>query len=353
MRWLRACVVLTALAATFGCSTPGTGGSLTPQRAAGGAELVTPQARERVRIKEFADLPRYGSYYVPGAVAAGPAGLIWVIDGIDQDFGVNALVGIDTSGKSKHTYYAGSNYESLTDIAIGSDGALWMTDDLSVELVRATIDGAFTLYPVPSDPIAITSGPDKALWVTAARLSGGAIERVTTKGKVRVYNTSAQVDDIATGSDGALWFSEVYPSGGIGRITTHGKVSSYTSGITSIPGAVALGPDGAIWFTEYSNGQAKIGRITTSGAVTEYTNGISAGEVAHDIAAGPDGAMWFTESAPYYGTPKIGRISMSGHIIEYGKGLPTQAGPSGIVAGPDGNMWFTDAFNDETGRVSL
>ncbi|HEY1868632.1 MAG TPA: hypothetical protein VGG70_10090 [Candidatus Cybelea sp.] len=344
-------------AATPGCAGSGTTGAL-PQETSSRVQVVSPSAHERIRIREFADLPRYNTYYSPGAIAAGPAGLVWVVDGIDQDFGANAVVGIATSGKSKHTYYAGSNYQSFADIAAGPDGALWLTDDFYPHITRLTTTGDFTQYAVSpnTDPFDITTGPDNALWFTAsASGSSGAIERLTTKGRVTAYDIPAQPADIATGSDGALWFTETSPNG-IGRITTHGKATSYANGITGTPQAIALGPDGAMWFTEYStSSQAKIGRITTSGRVAEYSRGITPGEVLADIAAGPDGAMWFTESTfgYYYYSPKIGRISMSGHVTEYSKGLPSQAGPYGIVAGPDGRMWFTDSFNDETGRVKL
>src|SRR5215472_14295754 len=64
------------------------------------------------------------------------------------------------------------------------------------------------------------------------------------------------------------------------------------AGITDI----ATGPDGALWFTE--GGVSKIGRITTSGSFTEFpipTALISSlGLAPTAIAAGPDGALWFT-----------------------------------------------------------
>ena len=102
------------------------------------------------------------------------------------------------------------------------------------------------------------------------------------------------VQDITVGPDGALWFTQKSKNA-IGRITTAGKITEYTQGISA--GAdltsIAPGPDGALWFTEMSGG--RIGRITTKGSVTEYASGITEGEQPVGIAAGPDGAMWFTE----------------------------------------------------------
>ena len=349
--------LLTGLALSLAaCAGAGTNNPTALIPVAGREEaLATARTDDRhVRIREFKDLPKYGSgsaLYSPGALAAGSDGLLWVIDGIDQDFGADVVVGIDTSGKAKHHYYAASNYFGYQDITSGSDGALWLTDGYNNRIVRLTTSGQLTQFPEYqyTQPWSIAAGPDRALWFTAY----GAIGRITTKGKLKMYPANAEYGDICAGPDDALWFTESYPSAGIGRITTHGKVTSYTSGITGKPGSIALGPDGALWFTERGTGGPKIGRITISGNVTEYTKGISTGEYLADIAAGPDGAMWFTETTfGYYYSPQIGRVSMSGRINEYSKGLPTQAGPSGIVQGPDQRMWFTDSFNNETGRLT-
>lgn len=355
-RIITASIVLTGLALSVAaCSGAGrlNPNSLLPDANRSSTRTVMRTDAGRVRIREFADLPKDTSSgrYFPGAIAVGSDGLLWAIDGIDQDSGADVVVGIDTSGKAKHHYRAPSNYFAYQDVTSGSDGALWLTDGYGNRIVRLTTSGQFSQFPVDqyTQPWNIAAGPDRALWFTAY----GAIGRITTKGKLTMYPAGAAYGDIAAGPDDALWFTETYPNDGIGRITTHGKIKAYTTGITGAPGSIALGPDGALWFTEGGTGGPKIGRITTSGKVTEYTKGISAGEFLVDIAAGPDGAMWFTETTfDYYYLPRIGRISMSGHISEYTKGLPAQAGPSGIVEGPDERMWFTDSYNDKTGRLT-
>ena len=46
-----------------------------------------------------------------------------------------------------------------------------------------------------------------------------------------------------------------------------------------LPGAqpywMNLGPDGNVWFADYTNNA--VGKITTAGTITEYTTGITAG----------------------------------------------------------------------------
>ncbi len=80
----------------------------------------------------------------------------------------------------------------------------------------------------------------------------------------------------------------------IGRITTSGVVTNYTTGTDSVaiiaPQSITSGPNGTLWFTNTLNGA--IGRITTSGVITEYSGtGI---DQPYDITSGPDGALWFT-----------------------------------------------------------
>lgn len=336
----------------------------------GNPTAVLPLSRERsnafiaqplrgVKIREFADLPQYSDYYGPSAIAAGPDGNLWVSDDIDQDFGENVVVGIAPSGEQLHAfYYQGYSSEgaSFQDLTAGPDGALWITDEYNEQILRMTLAGKYTSYPLTGSkraaPFGITVGPDRALWFAAAQGSRGAIGRITTKGRITMYPFSGQPQDIATGSDGALWFTD-YGSSAIGRITTHGKITEYSKGITpsSHPFSIAPGPDGALWFTEYTAG--RIGRITTSGHVTEYSRGITPTEMPYDIAAGPDGAMWFTESEYYNANGKIARISMKGSVSEYSNGLTLGSDPTCIVAGPDNKMWFVESAADKTGRLTL
>jgi len=336
-----------------GCSAPST---LMPENAGvqQRGSFPMPFAKERVRIKEFADLPQYYGDYSPSAIASGPEHSLWVTDDIDQDYGENLVARIDTSGTLLKTfYYQGRSTEgsSFQDITAGPDGALWITDYYNSQIVRMTTDGAFSTFSLKTEPLGITVGPDKALWFTEY----SAIGRITTKGSVTIYPAGELDDDITAGPDGALWFTEL-TGNAIGRITTDGKITTYT-GISSGAGpySIAAGPDGALWFTEATGG--RIGRITTTGKITEYSRGITPTEEPNGIAAGPDGAMWFTEFESYNSyqirESKIGRITMTGKISEHSRGLSGSSGPGDIVAGPDGNMWFVESYADRTGRVTF
>ncbi len=240
--------------------------------------------------------------------------------------------------------------------------------------------------------MAITAGPDGALWFTGIPgrdrpdHDGGYRDRVCpargpATGRV-IPGDSKQAGDRhrdrrRTGR--RLWFTGV--PGEIGRITTTGQVTEFavplippaagsapgTAGTPATLTAITAGPDGALWFTGVPG---EIGRITTSGVVTELAvpaipppAGSSSGTAPtqatlEDIAAGPDGALWFT------GVPgEIGRITTAGVVTEFA--IPSAPPPAGsppqgtgdpsqqplIVGGPDGDLWF--AVIDSSGYVSI
>jgi virginiamycin B lyase len=354
---LRNAMVLTAFGiAVSGCSGNTVPGGSSPSPAAGVLPVV-----QHVKIEEFSDLPGNDAYYFPTALTAGSDGQLWIADDVDQDYGESAVARVSTSAKRTGTYYYyASASPAFEGIAEGSDGAYWLTDWGDGVIVRLSAHGKMKKYAVKgdSDLSDIVAGPDGALWFA----QGDAVGRITTSGKITIYRTGAGqatylddlgVEDITVGPDGALWFTKK-DGNAIGRITTAGKLTEHTAGISAGAGltSIAPGPDGALWFTEMTGG--RIGRITTEGSVTEYTSGISESEQPVGIAAGPDGAMWFTEyegQYSYYGA-KIGRITMRGKVTEYSN-INSTSGPTAIVQGPDHNMWFVETTANKLGRVDL
>src|SRR5215467_12389655 len=134
-------------------------------------------------------------------------------------------------------------------------------------------------------------GVTYAQWSAAAQpdrgTSAGEAARVIAASAGGQFKTYPGISDpwwVATGPDGALWFTNP-GNNSVGRITTAGKVTTYTGTGINAPHGITAGPDGALWFT--NNGGNSIGRITTAGKVTTYTGtGISSPE---GITAGPAG----------------------------------------------------------------
>ncbi len=242
-------------------------------------------------------------------------------------------------------------------ITAGPDGALWFTEWYALNIGRISTDGVITEYPIPSGGAhsltSITAGPDGALWYT----DSGAIGRVTTDGAITVYPLPVATNlanSITAGPDGALWFTE---HNNIGRITTDGVITEYPlvpsllkDIIAAIPDGIVTGPDGALWFTiEPSTGPGVIGRITTAGVISEYAIPTST-SIPAGIVVGADGALWFVE----YLANKIGRITTAGVITEYSIPAPHSIPSSlsdGITRGPDGALWFTT--DDGFGRITM
>ncbi len=186
---------------------------------------------------------------------------------------------------------------------------------------------------------------------------------------VRAYTVSgpdAGPYGVASGPDGALWFTLVH-QGAIGRRDAAGRVTTYPVGAG--PTVITPGPDGALWFTEY--GAHRVGRITVGGdaggvevagaagdaeAVGDAGTAGDAGSVRwyapltadagpYGIAAGPDGAMWCTLSA----VDRVARIAPDGTVTEY---PAPGAFPSALVAGPDGALWCTLNQGNAVGRIT-
>lgn len=204
-------------------------------------------------------------------------------------------------------------------------------------------------------PVAITSGPGRALWVADnidQDVGESAIARIDVTGHrtATFYypnESSPAFADLVAGSDGAIWITDPGDTQ-ILRYTTTGKKTKYPLPAGDGPQGIVSGPDGALWFVIDSGIGSSIGRLTTSGKLTLYSKGLSAGAVLEDIAAGPDGALWFTEIVG----DRIGRITTSGAITEYSKGISTGAGPYSIAEGPDGALWFTEMKGDRIGRIA-
>ena len=247
-------------------------------------------------------------------------------------------------------------------LAAGPDGAMWFTmstcDDLDPGCAtdvrhdwigRLSVTGAITTFPLPFNPMplgqgtyGLATGPDGALWFTEIR--GRRIGRMTTSGALTYYPLPGEFIApylIAAGSDGALWFTDL--QNGIGRITTGGAITRYPIGISGAPIDITAGPDGALWFTEMGNPH-HIGRITTAGAMTLFPLPDFCGPLG--ITTGPDGALWFGCLL----TSAIGRITTDGTLSNYP--VTPLTGPSYLAPGPDGAVWFTEQYGFAIGRIT-
>jgi streptogramin lyase len=277
----------------------------------------------------------------PLGIAPGPDGNVWFTQGVSP-----GGIGRSSVSGSITEFFSGIS-SGAQGIVAGPDGNLWFVEPAADKIAKITTSGTVQSFSAAngSEPSTIASGPDGNLWFTEPG-GKGAIGRITTSGAITSFTSgltqNSQPEDIATGPDGNLWFTEGANPGRVGRITTSGTITEFATGLTkdSHPEGIAAGPDGNLWFTEAAN-PGRIARITTSGVVTEFTSGLTQNVGPGAITTGNDGNLYFTEPFNY---GKIGEITPAGVISEYP--TPTSfSAPEDIVTGPDGNLWFTEAAN--------
>jgi hypothetical protein len=159
---------------------------------------------------------------------------------------------------------------------VAAGGALWVVEHTGnlVDRIDAT-SGTITNHPLPNPnrgPSDIALGGDGNLWITET--GAGKIGRMTLSGTVSEYDPptpSSGPVAITPGADGALWFTETTPAA-IGRVaTSDGSVSEFPASSGAAPEGIATGPDGNVWFTEFSGNQ--IARITTPPAAATGATG--------------------------------------------------------------------------------
>jgi streptogramin lyase len=287
----------------------------------------------------------------PYAMAVGPDGNLWFVEWGGQKVGF-----ITTSGVI--TQYPIPNAQALIGIAKGPDGNLWFTDTMAGTIGHISTSGTNIVHyslPAGSFPQGITAGPDGNLWFVEQKESGDYdIGKITTAGKITSYSTKETAGTfqvfavsgysfgvITAGPDGNLWFVNPQNSlhSQVGKITTAGVITFYPT--SDLPASITAGPDGNLWLIELGH----VAKMTTSGAETEYAL-TQVGFTA--IAAGPDGNIWFSEISTGFG--KV--VPSTGVVTEYASLFPAFEYTSSIASGPDGNLWFTSPFSDNIGRMT-
>src|SRR5215471_646916 len=222
------------------------------------------------------------------------------------------------------------------------------TNETSVTVVVGA--SMITEYPLPDGFTYledIVTGPDGALWFTEG--ANNKVGKITTGGVINQYSDVSPNSDpngITAGPDGTVWFTELngVADPHIGRIDTSGAITEFVySPDPNNAWNIVSGPDGNLWFTVYNSGQ--IGRMTPAGAVTLFPAPYSgSGPLA--ITSGPAGALWYTDT----GAAQVGRITTDGVVTEFS--VPSGNAPRGITAGPDGAVWFVER-GGFIGRIAL
>ncbi len=181
--------------------------------------------------------------------------------------------------------------------------------------------------------------------------------------------------DIATGSDGSVWFTETnlppsyYEIGQLGTIASSGAVEEPT-GATGLAGAqyIAPGSAGTMWFTQAPRVHA-IGELTLATRTVTPSPDLDEDEDIYGftgLAVDPLGDVWATVDGDH---GSIVELAPPYDAWTQPTGPTAQAGPSGfddlrdndgfivqpgsIALGPDADMWFTENGPDEDGTDQI
>jgi hypothetical protein len=221
-------------------------------------------------------------------------------------------------------------------------------------------------YALGGEGPGLTEGPGGSLWFPYFRGYGaavtGGVGRITTKGKVRLFPIPrVDVSGVVQGADGAMWFSGSLANGGVvGRITEHGRVMfnplpapdlsakcaasvlSCAENFYSQVLSIALGSDGNLWA---AGGLDSVWRISPSGTITTFHTPTESSWPS-EIVAGAGGELLVTETAinPYLKPREsLAHVTPTGAITE----TPPLASAVGgrrltgaVVGMSDGSVWL-------------
>ena|GEM_PF-5092171 len=188
-----------------------------------------------------------------------------------------------------------------------------------------------------------------AAFALAAVFLPGTAGAAFSVGEPFALRAGTQVEALARGAEGYLWFGgSVIGSGQgnvLGRISKEGIVEEFpvpeSNGTLGI-GGLAPGPDGNMWFTQPAAN--RVGWMTTSGQ-TEGFQSPDAGSRPTGIVAPPGGFVWVTME----GTGRITKLDpASGRTVEYP--LPAGWRPTAIALGSDASLWAIDRAGPELAR---
>jgi hypothetical protein len=246
-----------------------------------------------------------------GVMTLGPDGNLWFGFTVSADQGylsLNSSIIRMTSDGAMTTFPLPPDVDA-NRLIVGPDNALWFSE--GNKLGRMTTGGQFMEYPVLVPESApgngqisdLCVGSDGALWYTW--FLSNHIGRMTLDGKAQNFAVPYQASAITSGSDGALWYSQSEPSttgpassalraGFIGHLTTAGVVSEVSITPSLQASDLIKGPDGAMWFSaiDRTDSTLKLGRLSASGYVTLYSTNEYG--TSGTLAAAP-GAIWMLE----------------------------------------------------------
>jgi virginiamycin B lyase len=289
-----------------------------------GARLVFPRS-PAVRFVEYR-MPE--PYDAPIAIAAAADGTIWFT--IDRAHSIGRI----RAGRLERLPTSGPNIEP-TGLGIGQDGSAWFTDMAARALGRISPTGEVSRFTLDT-PIArlgrLAVAPEGAAWF--AESTGSSVTRLKDGKFTRhqVEPSRGGPYGVAVAPDGSVW-ATLQSGNQLLRISAAGTVETLEIPRPgAVPTDIATGSDGSVWYIQFRAN--RIGRWRSGKfedfEVTEENAGLSG------LAVASDGSVWFGMLR----RSSLGRLR-DGKVKAFE--LPRDnARPYTLVVDPAGNVWYAD-----------
>ncbi len=287
------------------------------------------------------------------------------------------------------------------DPAVGPDGALWFTEQMTNKLGRLDPKtGEFKEYPLAegknSGPHGLVADGQGNIWFTAN--FGGYIGKLDPRtGKITEYKMpNEKADDPHTAvfdAHGMLWFT-VQGGNMVGRLDSktgkielrevptesalpYGiqinslgvpvfcelgtnkmasidpqtlKITEYVLPESARPRRLAIARDDTVYFTDFKSGHLGVLNLFT-GAVRMYPSPGGAESNPYGITITPDGMVWYSESGVQPNT--IVRFDPSNETFARAR-IPSGGGViRNMAAAPDGRVYIACSGVDKVGVVEM
>ena len=192
------------------------------------------------------------------------------------------------------------------------DGNIWYVANGSSRVgfqgISSGVAGETSIPTANSGPFGIAAAPDNNLYYTESSTDKiGRIANLFTA-QSEISLTAGTVPEQIVRGPMATCGSPGIRSNKIGRLSPNsfavtGEFPTLTP--NAGPTGITVGQDGALWFTE--TGLDKIGRITTGGTVSEYTSPVT-GLGLEGIGVAPDGSIWVAEPGSGLSPGSVGKL---------------------------------------------
>lgn len=288
-------------------------------------------------------------------IAVGTDGTVYIAE---YKTSAIAIVSPDRSIVEVRTITSGSG---PIELRMGPDGNVWFVERLASNIGVMKPDGTmlveWSTRCTPTGFLAVGSG--NALWFSEQCFTGGNVSsefitKINTTGTMSRFRIGVDgdpvrlIEDLVYGPDGAIWFAELSPPGGLGRLDpVTGKYSEYLLPTSGFPGGIFAGPDGNLWVPESTGHENLLNRVDIHGAVTQFD---WTGPALLTMSIGPGNSLWGVDH--YDGVWRIDLAAESIAPVKFPSRFTSNYSFT-LTSDKDYNLWFSEYDGCAVARIDM